>query len=112
MGELILPWTTYWKTFDQQIFFQVLHISNIFSLAFNLGCAFAPDTGTLLALRFIGGFVTSCHTQYLISTLTAGFWASAPVAVGGGTIGDLFDVSDRASAMALFSVGPLFGKSL
>ena len=41
---------------------------------------------------------------------TAGFWASAPVAIGGGTIGDLFEESDRASAMALFSMGPLFGQ--
>lgn len=35
-------------------FLQVLHIANIFSLAFNLGCAFAPNTGALIAFRFLG----------------------------------------------------------
>ena len=40
---------------------------------------------------------------------SAGFWGSAPVAIGGGTIGDVFDASERASAMALFTMGPLFG---
>ncbi|KAG2008276.1 multidrug transporter [Coprinopsis cinerea AmutBmut pab1-1] len=73
----------------------ILHISNLLTLGFNLGCAFAPNTATLLVLRLI-----------------AGFWSSAPVAIGGGTIGDLFDESDRASAMALFSVGPLFGPAI
>lgn len=33
---------------------QVLHIANVFSLAFNLGCAFAPNTGALIAFRFLG----------------------------------------------------------
>ncbi|TFK19878.1 MFS general substrate transporter [Coprinopsis marcescibilis] len=73
----------------------ILHISNLFTTAFNLGCAFAPDTGTLLALRFI-----------------AGFWGSAPVAIGGGSIADVFDEDNRASAMALFSLGPLFGPAI
>ncbi|KAH6918029.1 major facilitator superfamily domain-containing protein [Coprinopsis sp. MPI-PUGE-AT-0042] len=73
----------------------ILHISNLLTMAFNLGCAFSPNTGSLLALRFI-----------------AGFWGSAPVAIGGGTIGDVFDASERASAMALFTMGPLFGPAL
>ena len=32
----------------------VLHISNLFSLAFSLGCAFAPNTGSFIAFRFLG----------------------------------------------------------
>lgn len=32
----------------------ILHIGNILSIAFSLGCAFAPNTGALLAFRFLG----------------------------------------------------------
>ena len=41
---------------------------------------------------------------------TAGFTGSAPIAIGGGSVGDLFSERDRASAMALYSLGPLIGK--
>lgn len=34
-------------------FIQVLHISNLSSLGFSLGCAFSPNTGTLLAFRVL-----------------------------------------------------------
>ncbi|KAF9553106.1 multidrug resistance protein 4 [Agrocybe pediades] len=70
----------------------ILHIGNIFSIAFSLGCAFAPNTGTFIGMRFL-----------------AGFSGSAPIAVGGGSVGDLFAAKDRASAMALYSLGPLVG---
>jgi hypothetical protein len=36
---------------------QVLHITNLFFIGFNLGCAFAPDTGSLIGLRFLGEFL-------------------------------------------------------
>ncbi|KAJ3571950.1 hypothetical protein NP233_g3420 [Leucocoprinus birnbaumii] len=70
----------------------VLHIANIFTLAFSLGCAFSPTTGALVAFRFLSGFS-----------------GSAPIAIGGGSVSDLFAERDRASAMALFSLGPLIG---
>ncbi|KXN82226.1 hypothetical protein AN958_02917 [Leucoagaricus sp. SymC.cos] len=70
----------------------VLHIANLFSLAFSLGCAFSPNTGSLIAFRFL-----------------AGLSGSAPIAIGGGSVGDLFAEHERASAMALFSLGPLIG---
>ncbi|KAJ7927618.1 multidrug resistance protein 4 [Mycena leptocephala] len=80
----------------------VLHIGNIFLVAFNLGCAFAPNTGSLLGFR-----------------LLAGLAGSAPIACGGGCIrmcpfpygehGDLFSERDRASAMAIYTLGPLIG---
>ncbi|GLB42015.1 putative multidrug resistance protein 4 [Lyophyllum shimeji] len=65
----------------------VLHFGNLFSLAFTLGCAFAPDVGSLIGFRFL-----------------AGLSGSAPVACGGGSIGDLFSERDRASAMAVLSL--------
>ncbi|KAJ2914534.1 hypothetical protein MD484_g5878, partial [Candolleomyces efflorescens] len=70
----------------------VLHIGNIFTMGFSFGCAFAPNTGTLIAFRFLSGLS-----------------GSAPIACGGGSVGDLFAEKDRASAMALFSLGPLIG---
>ncbi|KAG6849851.1 hypothetical protein H0H93_004345 [Arthromyces matolae] len=70
----------------------VLHIGNLFSLAFTIGCAFAPNAGALIGFRFL-----------------AGFSGSAPIACGGGSIGDLFSDRDRASAMAVYSLGPLIG---
>ncbi len=46
----------------------------------------------------------------LVYSHTAGFTGSAPIAIGGGSVGDLFSERDRASAMALYSLGPLIGK--
>ncbi|KAF9051613.1 multidrug resistance protein 4 [Panaeolus papilionaceus] len=68
----------------------VLHLGNLFTMGFSFGCAFAPTTGSLIAFR-----------------LLSGLGGSAPIACGGGTVGDLFSERDRASAMALFILGPL-----
>jgi len=38
----------------------VLHISNLIFLAFNLGCAFSPTTGSLIAFRFFGWLGCCC----------------------------------------------------
>jgi len=73
----------------------VLHIANLFFMVFNLACAFAPNTGALIAFRFF-----------------AGLGGSAAIAIGGGVIGDMFSESDRASSMAVFTLGPLFGPSV
>ena len=39
----------------------------------------------------------------------AGLSGSTPIAVGSGSVGDLFSERDRAPAMALYSLGPLIG---
>ncbi|KAJ7771073.1 major facilitator superfamily domain-containing protein, partial [Mycena maculata] len=70
----------------------VLNVSNVITMAFLLGCAWAPNTGALLGLRFL-----------------VGFSGSAPIACGGGVISDLFSERDRAAAMAIYSLGPLIG---
>lgn len=41
--------------------------------------------------------------------VAAGISGSAPIACGGGSIGDLFSEKYRASAMAIYSLGPLIG---
>ncbi|OJA12250.1 hypothetical protein AZE42_04087 [Rhizopogon vesiculosus] len=73
----------------------VLHLANLFFLAFNIGCALSPNTATFIVFR-----------------LLAGLAGSAPMACGGGVIADLFAERDRASAMALYTLGPLMGPCL
>ncbi|KAJ7284441.1 major facilitator superfamily domain-containing protein [Mycena rebaudengoi] len=73
----------------------VYHISNIFSAAFNFGCAFSPSTGSLLVFRAL-----------------AGISGSTPVAIGGGSVADMFAPKDRAAAMAFYSMGPLIGPAI
>ncbi|EJT97532.1 MFS general substrate transporter [Dacryopinax primogenitus] len=73
----------------------VLHICNIFFLVFLVACAKAPTMGTFIAFRFLSGL-----------------GGSAPLAVGGGLIADLWDEKERASAMAIYSLGPLVGPVL
>ncbi|KAI0832553.1 multidrug resistance protein 4 [Trametes gibbosa] len=70
----------------------VLHIGNLLYLAFNFGCAYSPTVGSLLGFRILAGFA-----------------GSAPIACGGGTVSDLFSEKERASAMAIYSLGPLLG---
>lgn len=47
----------------------------------------------------------TCSFYYL-----AGWAGAAPIAIGGGSVGDLFSERDRAGAMALYSLGPLIGE--
>ncbi|KAF8577723.1 multidrug resistance protein 4 [Ramaria rubella] len=70
----------------------VLHFANLFFLAFTLGCAFAPNTAALIAFRFL-----------------AGLGGGAPVSIGGACIGDLFAPAERATAMSIYTLGPLLG---
>ncbi|KAJ7074033.1 major facilitator superfamily domain-containing protein [Mycena amicta] len=71
---------------------QVINICNLITIGFNLGCAFAPNTGSLLAFRFL-----------------VGLFGSASMACGGGVVSDLFSERDLATAMAIYSLGPLIG---
>jgi len=48
--------------------------------------------------------------QLLFTLCKAGLAGSAPMACGGGVVSDLFAERDRASAMALYSIGPLIGE--
>ncbi|KAI0050074.1 MFS polyamine transporter [Auriscalpium vulgare] len=71
---------------------RVLQISNMWYFAWNLGCGFAQNTGQLIAFRFL-----------------AGLGGSAPLAVGGGTVGDLFSPDQRGRAMSVYTMAPLLG---
>ncbi|KAG2369917.1 multidrug resistance protein 4 [Suillus spraguei] len=73
----------------------VLHLGNLLFLAFSLGCALSPNTVSFIVFRFLTGLA-----------------GSAPIACGGGVVSDLFSEQDRASAMALYSIGPLIGPAI
>ncbi|KAL1604582.1 hypothetical protein SLS59_003777 [Nothophoma quercina] len=73
----------------------VLNISNVFFCAFTLGCALAPNLGGLIAMRFL-----------------AGLGGSACLTIGTGVIADLFVASQRGKAVAMYSMGILFGPIL
>lgn len=70
----------------------VLNLSNVFFCAFVLGCALAPNLGALIAMRFLSGV-----------------GGSACLTIGTGVIADLFLPVQRGKAVALYSMGILFG---
>ncbi|KAF9773879.1 hypothetical protein IL306_008208 [Fusarium sp. DS 682] len=73
----------------------VLQVSNLWFFCFNLGCALAQNKGSMIALRFL-----------------AGIGGSAPLAVGGGVLSDMFQPEERGRAISVYSVAPLLGPAL
>ncbi|KAF2733212.1 MFS general substrate transporter [Polyplosphaeria fusca] len=73
----------------------VLNVSNVVFCAFNLGCALAPNLNALIVMR--------CF---------AGIGGSACLTIGAGVIADLFVPAQRGTAMAMYSLGILFGPVL
>jgi len=70
----------------------VYHLCNAVYIAFTIGCALSTNTTMFLVFRFIYGFA-----------------ASSPMAIGGGTIADLYVQKEHGKAMAIFGLGPLLG---
>ena len=70
----------------------VYHANNILFIVWTVGCALAPNVGSLLAFRVLAGIAGSC-----------------PITIGGGSIADLFAQQERGAAMAIFALGPLMG---
>ncbi|TEB30734.1 MFS polyamine transporter [Coprinellus micaceus] len=73
----------------------VLQVSNLFYLAWNLGCGFAQNKSQLIAFRFL-----------------AGLGGSAPLSIGGGVLGDVWHPEQRGRAIAIYSLAPLLGPVL
>ncbi|KAJ7490621.1 MFS polyamine transporter [Mycena latifolia] len=71
---------------------RVIQGANLWYLVWNLGCGFAQNTGQLLGFRFM-----------------AGLGGSAPLAIGGGVLGDIWDAEERGQAIAIYSLAPLLG---
>jgi multidrug resistance protein len=74
---------------------RVLQMSNLFYLAFNLACGFSQNTTQLIVLRFF-----------------AGLGGSAPLAVGGAILSDLWAPEVRGKALAGYSCAILLGPVL
>ncbi|KAL0939898.1 uncharacterized protein CTRU02_206508 [Colletotrichum truncatum] len=70
----------------------VYHMCNLTYELFTVGCALSTNTSMFLGFRFLAGCA-----------------GAAPMAVGGGTIADMYSADERGKAMALFSLGPLLG---
>lgn len=73
----------------------VLQLANTVFLVFNLVCAFAQTGGQLVAFRFL-----------------AGLGGSAPLAIGGGLLSDVWLPEERGKSISLYSLGPLLGPVL
>ncbi|OAL57136.1 MFS general substrate transporter [Pyrenochaeta sp. DS3sAY3a] len=73
----------------------VLQLSNLFYLAWNLGCGFAQSSGQLMAFRFLSGL-----------------GGSAPLAIGGGLLSDCFYPEQRGKAISIYSLAPLLGPAI
>lgn len=65
------------------------------AVIFEIPCAVAPNTGTLLACRFIDGIAFS-----------------APMTLVGGTLADLWRNEERGVPMAAFSAAPFSGPAI
>ena len=65
------------------------------SLIWNTACGLARSMNELIVFRFL-----------------AGLGCSAPLAINGAVIGDLFDPENRGKAMSIYSLGPLLGPAI
>jgi MFS family permease len=70
----------------------VLQLSNLFFLAFNIGCGFAQSKGQLIAFRFLSGL-----------------GGSAPLSLGGGVLSDVWHTEERGKSISIYSLAPLLG---
>lgn len=73
----------------------VLQLVNLLYLFFNLGCGLARTKEQLIAFRFL-----------------AGLGGSAPLAIGGGVLSDLFTAENRGKALSIYSLAPLLGPAI
>lgn len=73
----------------------VLQLSNMFFLAWNIGCGFAQTKGQLIAFRFLSGL-----------------GGSAPLALGGGVLSDCWHAEERGKAISIYSLAPLLGPAV
>ncbi|KAE8381504.1 major facilitator superfamily domain-containing protein [Aspergillus bertholletiae] len=73
----------------------VLQLANLWYLVFNVVGGVAKSKGQMIAFRFL-----------------AGLGGSAPLAIGGGVLSDLFVPEERGRAIAIYSLAPLLGPAI
>lgn len=70
----------------------VYHVTNVLLIVFTVLCAIAWSEASLLAFRFLSGFVG-------VATIT----------IGSGTIADIMPKEERGKAVSIWSVGTVVG---
>jgi multidrug resistance protein len=70
-------------------------ICNVLYTVFTVACAVSTNMPMLIVFRFL-----------------AGCMGSAPLAVGGGSIADMFPVSQRGKALSMYTLGPVSGAAI
>ncbi|KAF2021667.1 MFS general substrate transporter [Aaosphaeria arxii CBS 175.79] len=73
----------------------VVQLSNLFYMAWNLGCGFSQNERQLMAFRFMSGL-----------------GGSASLAIGGGLLSDTFHAEQRGKAISIYSMAPLLGPAI
>jgi multidrug resistance protein len=73
----------------------VLQLSNLVYLIFNTACGFAQSSTQMIIFRFL-----------------AGLGGSAPLAIGGGVLGDAWKADERGRAISIYSLMPLLGPAI
>ncbi|KZP18852.1 MFS polyamine transporter [Athelia psychrophila] len=73
----------------------ILQAANMFFLVWNLACVFAQNQNQIVAFR-----------------LLAGIGGTAPLAIGGAVLIDMFAAEDRGKAIAIYSLAPLLGPAI
>nr|GAT52842.1 MFS polyamine transporter [Mycena chlorophos] len=71
---------------------KIIQGANLWYLLWNFVCGYAKNTPQLLVFRFM-----------------AGLGGSAPLAIGGGVLGDIWAPEERGQAIAIYSLAPLLG---
>ncbi|KAI0639582.1 MFS polyamine transporter [Trametes polyzona] len=74
---------------------RVLQAANFFFFVWNLACGFAQTEAQLMVFRFLSGF-----------------GGSAPLAVGGAVLSDMWKPEERGQAIAVYSLAPLLGPAI
>ncbi|KAL6713530.1 hypothetical protein ACLMJK_008995 [Lecanora helva] len=73
----------------------ILQSSNLFYVVFNVACGASKTKGQMIAFRFLSGL-----------------GGSAPLAVGGGVLGDCWRSEERGRAISTYSLAPLLGPAI
>lgn len=73
----------------------VLQISNLFFLAWNIGCGFSQNKAEIIVFRFL-----------------AGIGGSAQLAAGGGVLSDCWLPEQRGKAVGMYTLAPVLGPAI
>ncbi|PWY93762.1 MFS general substrate transporter [Aspergillus sclerotioniger CBS 115572] len=74
---------------------RVLQLGNLMYLIFNIAGGFSQSTAQIIVFRFLSGF-----------------GGSGPLVLGDGVLADIWPTEQRGSAVAIYSLAPLFGPAI